>query len=211
VYTLFNKHGRKFKKRKRQRQRRKINSDELKKEVANRILGYKKLDFARTIRIYLMSLPKHKMKVTVDVVEKLVFEKKVPTRILMLVKDLMAYRHRSKFAVGMNNTVKVEGDRCYMNVLFHNKGMDMIGLPKILNSKRVMAALPAHLRGPPPIVSYTYTKTIAGKIFNNRKVVDELDMDRRTDDMECSCSSSEYVYKPCAHVVTGNLNIKKRC
>ena len=39
-----------------------------------------------------------------------------------------------------------------------------------------MAAVPNYLRGPPPIVSYTYTRTIAGKIFNNRKVVNELNM-----------------------------------
>ena len=63
-----------------------------------------------------------------------------------------------------------------MNVMFHNKGMDMINLLRILNSKKVMAAVPNYLRGPPPIVSYTYTRTIAGKIFNNRKVVNELNM-----------------------------------
>ena len=45
----------------------------------------------------------------------------------------------------------------YMNVMFHNKGMDniMINLSSILNSKKVMAAVPNYLRGPPPIVSYT--------------------------------------------------------
>ena len=38
-----------------------------------------------------------------------------------------------------------------MNVMFHNKGMDMINFPRILNSK-VMAAVPNYLSGPPPIV-----------------------------------------------------------
>ena len=60
-----------------------------------------------------------------------------------------------------------------MNVMFHNKGMDMINLTRILNSKKVMVAVPNYLRGPPPIVSYTYTRTIAGKIFNNRKVAQQ--------------------------------------
>ena len=77
-----------------------------------------------------------------------------------------------------------------MNVMFHNKGMDMINFPRILNSKKVMAAVPNYLRGPPPIVSYTYTKTIAGKIFNNRKVVNELNMDCGTAGMVCGCNSS---------------------
>ena len=52
-------------------------------------------------------------------------------------------------------------------MLFHNKGMDKINLPRILNSKRVMSAVPRHLSGPTLVVSYTYTKTIPGKIFNH--------------------------------------------
>ena len=91
-----------------------------------------------------------------------------------------------------------------MNVMFHNKGMDMINLSRILNSKKVMAAVPNYLRGPPPIVSYMYTRTIAGKIFNNRKVVNELNMDCGTAGMVCSCNSSRYKYKSCGHVVTGD-------
>ena len=34
-------------------------------------------------------------------------------------------------------------------------------------------AVPKYLRGPLPIVSYTYTRTIAGEILNKRKVVNE--------------------------------------
>ena len=96
-----------------------------------------------------------------------------------------------------------------MNVMFHNKGMDMISLSRILNSKKVMAAVPNYLRGPPPIVSYTYTRTIAGKIFNNGKVVNELNMDCGTAGMMCSCNSSRYKYESCGHVVTGDLSIIK--
>ena len=62
-------------------------------------------------------------------------------------------------------------------MLFHNKGMDKIDLPRILNGKRVISAVPKHLSGPLPVVSYTYTKTIAGKIFNHRKVVEQMKMD----------------------------------
>ena len=77
-----------------------------------------------------------------------------------------------------------------MNVMFHNKGMDMINLSRILNSKKVMMAVPKYLRGPPPIVSYTYTRTISGKIFNNRKVVNVLNMNCGTAGMVCSCNFS---------------------
>ena len=40
-----------------------------------------------------------------------------------------------------------------MNVPFHNKGMDMIDLPRILNSKR-MVAVPNYLKDPTPIINY---------------------------------------------------------
>ena len=106
---------------------------------------------------------KSKTRIVVDVAQQLVSEGHIPTCIVMLVKDLMAYRQRSNVATGMNSVMKEDRERCYINVLFHNKGMDMISLDKILGSKRVMAALPKHLRGPPPIVSYTYTKTIGVK------------------------------------------------
>ena len=120
--------------------------------------------------------------------------------------------HRSKVLYILLNVhvcVCVCACKNYMNLMFHNKGMDMINFPRILNSKKVMAAVPNYLRGPPPIVSYTYTRTIAGKIFNNRKVVNELNMDCGTAGMVCSCNSSRYKYESCGHVVTGDLSIIK--
>ena len=76
-----------------------------------------------------------------------------------------------------------------------------------MNSKKVRAAIPNYLKGPPPIVSYTYTRTIGGKIFNNRRAVEELDVENGTEGMQCSCSSSEYKYDLCGHVLTGDLSI----
>ena len=95
----------------------------------------------------------------------------------------------------------------YMNVTFHDKGMDMVNLLRILKSKKVGAAIPNFLKGPPPIVSYTYTRTIGGKIFNIRRTFEELDVENGTEGMQCSCSSSEYKYDLCGHVLTGDLSI----
>ena len=174
------------------------------------MLEYRSVQFGRAIRTYLMNVPKKKLRIVVDVVESMVSEGQVPTRILMVVKDVMAYRctFRCKATAAVKD-MKVNKERGYINVLFHNKGMDMFSLQQILNSRRVMTALPSYLRGSPPVVTYTYTRSIAGKIFNNRKVVDDLDMDCGTQNMQCSCSSSEYCYKPCGHVITGNLNVIK--
>ena len=72
-----------------------------------------------------------------------------------------------------------------------------------------MSTVPRHLNNPVPIVSYRYTRTIAGKIFNNRKVVDKLDVDVVTVGMKCSCNLSKYKYKPCGHVITGDLSINR--
>ena len=38
-------------------------------------------------------------------------------------------------------------------------------------------------------------------------MVDQLNLKQGTADMECSCSSSNYRYEPCGHVVTGDLSI----
>ena len=53
------------------------------------------------------------------------------------------------------------------------------------------------------MVSYSYTRTISGTIFNQRSVVEELDLDEGTENVCCDCSS----YEPAGHVVTGDLTI----
>lgn len=72
---------------------------------------------------------------------------RIHTCIVILMKDLMAFGQRSKVATGMNRIMKADHERCYINDLFQNRGMNMIG------SKRVMAALLKYLKGPPHIVS----------------------------------------------------------
>ena len=185
------------------RKRRKVDSRVVETEVNNRMILYKSLGFTFRFRTYFMNLPRNKLRVVVNVAEKLVLDGAIPTRILM------AFRSKINVTTKADNGKRESTNKNYMNVMFHNKGMDMINLSRILNSKKVMAAVPNYLRGPPPIVSYTYTTTIAGKIFNNRKVVNELNMDCGTAGMVCSCNSSRYKYESCGHVVTGDLSIIK--
>ena len=93
-------------------------------------------------------------------------------------------------------------------MFFHNKGIDLINLPRILHYKRVAKQVPHFFRNrEPPIVSYSYPKTIANKIFNFRNVLEELDFNVGTSDMVCDCNTSAYLYVPVGHVVTGNLSI----
>ena len=39
------------------------------------------------------------------------------------------------------------------------------------------------------MVSYSYTCTISGTIFNQRSVVEELDLDKGTENVCCDCST----------------------
>ena len=97
-----------------------------------------------------------------------------------------------------------------MIVQYHNKGIEMLQLPKILNSKCVRDTVPTFLsHRKPPRVSYSYTKTISGKLFNHKRVVEELDFEVGTEDMQCDCSTCKYCYEPAGNVDTGDLNIIK--
>ena len=45
--------------------------------------------------------------------------------------------------------------------VFHNKGIEMIDLPRILHHKNVLKTIPAFVsQREPPIVSYSFTKPI---------------------------------------------------
>ena len=67
-----------------------------------------------------------------------------------------------------NDVVNKSG--AFMTVRYHNKGVEMINLPKILNLKQVRDAIPPFLsHRKPPLVSYSYTITISGQIFNQRE------------------------------------------
>lgn len=43
---------------------------------------------------------------------------------------------------------------------------------------------------------------IAGRIFNQKKVVEELDIDRGTKDINCDCGNSKFCYEPVGHHLT---------
>ena len=93
------------------------------------------------------------------IIYRLVVSERIPNRILLLVNNVMSHRFRVVTAPKVESVI-TDIKRSYLNVLFHNKGMDKIDLPRILNNKRVMSAVPKHLSGPPPVVSYTYTQYI---------------------------------------------------
>ena len=151
MYTLFNKLDRKYRKCKVQRTRRKMVAEEVSLETKNIVMEYKNRNFTFRLRTYFMALSKRKVKIAIDAVNALVLDEHIPTCILLLTTDLMAYRLGLATTPRSGYVVKEDTQKYYMNVLFHNKGMDMIDLPRILNSRMVMETVPSCVRDPPPI------------------------------------------------------------
>jgi hypothetical protein len=101
----------------------------------------------------------------------------------------------------------------FIKVKFANKGIDAINLSNILHHKKVMDTIPNYFSNQSiPIVSYTYTKPIASRIFNYKKVLQDFKFDNQNSNSQtmmdsCSCSRSNFMYGPVGHVITGDLAI----
>ena len=210
VHTLFNGQHRKFKKRRGKRHRSKVEREVMFEKVNSLLANYKCIDFCFYVHTYVFSLPRKHLITLLALIKSWAASHDIPSCISLLVQDLIAFKIKSTGRVidGACGEKK-KAYRGYMAVLFHNKGIEMIDLPKIVHYKSVTKAVPGFLNEPPPVVGYNYTKTISSKNFDQKRVVKELDLDSGTKDIECSCSSSDFCYGPAGHVVTGDLRIIK--
>ena len=99
------------------------------------------------------------------------------------------------------------GEKHFLKVTFHNKGIEMVNLSSIVHSKKVRSTLPDLIEDKePPVISYKYTKTIGHSIFNFRKVAREHEVDRASGN-GCNCIHAPFLYEPLGHVITGDLRI----
>ena len=84
----------------------------------------------------------------------------------------------------------------------------MIKLSQILHSKPIKRVIPNFIQNQtPPTISYSYTKTIVGKIFNFKQSIEDIDFELGTTNLSCDCHMSDFRYEPVGHVITGNLGI----
>ena len=92
---------------------------------------------------------------------------------------------------------------------FANKGIDAININNILHNKNVRKTIPPYFKYQSnPNISYTYTRSIASKLFNYRQSLQDWRFTNHDyDSSPCSCSSSQFLYQPAGHIVTGDLNI----
>ena len=97
----------------------------------------------------------------------------------------------------------------FIKLDFINKGIDAVNLPSILRSKSVTETVPTYFKEKePPIISYTYTKSIASKIFNFSSTLSDLDYHQfHNNPTQCECNTSSHLYQPYGHVITGDLSI----
>ena len=210
VNTLFHKQTRKFRKHQPRKRRRKIEVTNLTESLEKLLDNYKSCHFCFSIRSLIFSLPRKCMITLWSIVNNWVTTHDVPDCIVVLVKDLIAFRKRTSPMVTDDVVKGSKKVGSFMTVRYHNKGIEMLELPKILHTKSVMNTIPQFLLSnrKPPRVSYSYTKTIASRVFNQKKVVEELlDFNSGTEDMQCDCSTCKYCYEPAGHVVTGDLSI----
>ena len=118
--------------------------------------------FVFCIRSLILNLPVKWMGLVWSIFESWRLNHEVPDYVTVLLKDLIAFRKKGVHILNTNVNSEPRKVSGYMNILYHNKGIDMVNLPRILNNKYVRDAVPGFLQNKtPPIVSFTYTKTIA--------------------------------------------------
>ena len=115
--------------------------------------------------------------------------------------------HNRLFKPVQVNTTGSDLKRHFLKLQFSNKGIDAINIANILNHKYVNSKIPPYFEyKEPPLISYSYSKSIASKIFNYKQTLQSIDI-KNFNPPPCSCSTSLFNYSPVGHVITGDLNI----
>ena len=133
MYSLFNKHKRKFRKRSKPRNKVKVGGC-WKHDFVNLLNNYKCPNFCHKPRTILHTLSKRLLKITWDVTEEYLLEDKIPSRVGILIRDFISFKNKLHLD---NIEDKLEEVRnkggWFLKLMFHNKGIDMIDLPGILH------------------------------------------------------------------------------
>ena len=93
--------------------------------------------------------------------------------------------------------------RRFINLFFHNKGIDKVKLTAILHNKLVRSKVPIYFQEQdPPLVSYKYTNNISRSVFNYNQTLRNINLDDyRNASSSCDCESSAFRYEPHGHVM----------
>ena len=87
--------------------------------------------------------------------------------------------------------------RSFFKLKFLNKGIDAINMSNIMHHKNVKSKIPNYFKDcETPIISYSYTRSIAYKIFNYKQTLKDMNF-----------NDSAFIHQPHGHVITGDLSI----
>ena len=102
------------------------------------------------VRTYIFSLPRKHLMILLALTESWAASHDIRSCISLLVKDLIVFKMKSAGRV-IDNACrgKKKENRGHMTVLFHNRGIEMIDLPKIVHYKSVRKVVPSFLNEPP--------------------------------------------------------------
>ena len=91
-----------------------------------------------------------------------------------------------------------------IKIQFVNKGIEFIDLPSIFKDKSVISSIPTYFENKEsPIICSKYNKSIRNTVFNDNKLVTELEIENSIPD-SWDCKDSKYCYQPAGHIVTGD-------
>ena len=122
---------------------------------------------------------------------------------------VMDVAHHRLFKPPQITDIPSESCRQFFKLKFSNKGIDALNLSNILRHKRFQSCIPEYFKSKStPCIFYTYTPTIASKLFNYKQTLQSLDIDHLTlNPLMCSCSSSPFNYSPAGHIISGDVDV----
>ena len=127
-------------------------------------------------------------------------------RLQSIILDISSNRLFNAVSVCDNTETK---NRPFLKIKFANKGIDVLNFSNILNQKSVQSNIPPYFQNKEsPCISYSYTRSVAFKIFNYKRSLQQIDFNSLSrNPLPCTCPRSEFLYALCGHVVTADLSI----
>lgn len=116
------------------------------------------------------------------------------------------------FAGKYNNfmkNIRPKEDSIRVPATFVNKGLDLINPISIIKHSRCTRLLPTDRNAVKNIIiSYKLAPPVSLRLQNYSSFLSKFNVNMlNTVLRNCSCASSEFIYQPAGHVITGNLNI----
>ena len=184
------------------------------KEFVKKFLHNLKHDLPNILnfsRVSLLSMNKSSLKQIVIVLNEQMNNKDNENKLQWITAALDIIESKIYKAPPVKPKRKPPNNLC--KVLFDNKAIEYINLPRIFHEQSVKITLPSNITNfDTPTVVYNLESPMYSKIFNFNKFVSQLDIPTFLNDntiLPCNCAGSEFIDDYHQHILTGNLKIIK--